>query len=164
MKVLKQPRPKYSCIIDSPIGKLGVIVKDNKLIKIGFLSPQISLKPPGNVELQQIVDKIKEYFFNPKVSLKFSQNLQGTLLQKRIWRRLQKIPFGETITYGELAKKVGTNPRVIGNACRLNPIPLVIPCHRVVAAKGLGGFCGKNSGRAIKIKQWLLDYESLSNK
>ena len=65
------------------------------------------------------------------------------------------------MTYGELARKIGTGPRVVGNACRCNPIPIIIPCHRVVAAASLGGYCGetKQGTGTVKIKEWLLKHE-----
>jgi len=83
----------------------------------------------------------------------------GTLFQQRVWMALRQIPPGERFTYGELAKRLGTSPRAVGGACRANPIPLLIPCHRVVAAHGLGGFAGETEGHWLRIKRWLLEHE-----
>ncbi|EKD45626.1 MAG: hypothetical protein ACD_69C00203G0002 [uncultured bacterium] len=151
---------KYSCVINSCVGKLGIIIANNQIAKIVYLSTKARLISPKNLVTRQIVSKIKKYFCNPRLQFKLVMNLSGTVLQIKIWKALQKIPCGKTITYGELAQKIGTSPRVIGNACRRNPIPIIIPCHRVVAANGLGGYCGNVNSGAIKIKEWLLKHES----
>src|SRR3989344_3383893 len=83
----------------------------------------------------------------------------GTDFQQRVWRALQRIPAGRVLSYGELAHKLKTGARAVGNACRANRIPIVIHCHRVVAANGKGGFMGKTGGRALAIKDWLLTHE-----
>ncbi|HDK37468.1 MAG TPA: methylated-DNA--[protein]-cysteine S-methyltransferase [Thiolapillus brandeum] len=84
---------------------------------------------------------------------------EGTDFQKKVWQALRQIPSGEVLTYGELAKKLGSSPRAIGGACRRNPVPLLIPCHRVVAANGDGGFAGHTDGHWMEIKRWLLSHE-----
>ncbi len=150
---------QHDCIIVSPIGKLGLIITNNKLTAIHFLPVRVPLLPAQDSAARHIIVKIKKYFCNPRSQLGLLTQMKGTLLQQKIWRALQKIPCGKTMTYGELAQKIGTSPRVIGNACRRNPIPIVIPCHRVVAATGLGGYYGKDSNGGLKIKRWLLRHE-----
>jgi methylated-DNA-[protein]-cysteine S-methyltransferase len=88
--------------------------------------------------------------------------LKATPFQKRVWRALLTIPRGTTLTYGELAKKLNSSPRAIGQACRANPIPFLIPCHRVVGAKDKGGYFGKRTGSKMALKSWLLEQESLN--
>ncbi|MEY6432471.1 methylated-DNA--[protein]-cysteine S-methyltransferase [Thioalkalicoccus limnaeus] len=83
----------------------------------------------------------------------------GTAFQQRVWAALRAIPPGATRTYGDLAATLETAPRAIGQACRTNPLPILIPCHRVVARSGLGGFSGENGGRQLAIKRWLLQHE-----
>ena len=78
---------------------------------------------------------------------------------QRVWQALKQIPAGESICYGELAKQLGTSARAVGNACRANPLPIVVPCHRVVSASGLGGFMGQTQGAELTVKQWLLKHE-----
>ena len=73
---------------------------------------------------------------------------------------MRDIPRGEVRTYGELAKQLNSSARAVGNACRRNPIPIIIPCHRVVAKKGIGGFAGHTEGATIELKQWLLAFEA----
>lgn len=149
-----------NCVIASPLGKLGLTITNNKLAKIQFLPSNTRLLAAQNSIARQITTKIKKYFCNPKLQFKLPIQIKGTPLQQKIWQILQKIPCGKTVTYGELAQKIGTSPRVIGNACRRNPIPIVIPCHRVVAAKGFGGYCGKTCNDFLKIKKWLLMHEN----
>ncbi len=85
---------------------------------------------------------------------------QGTAHQNKVWAELLKIPFGQTLTYSALAKQIGSAPRAVGNACRDNPYTLLIPCHRVVAVNGMGGYSGQTHGEFMKIKARLLDYEA----
>lgn len=83
----------------------------------------------------------------------------GTPFQRRVWRALQEIVPGQRLTYGELAARLGTSARAVGGACRANPLPLLVPCHRVVAAHGLGGFAGDREGARLEVKRWLLEHE-----
>ena len=72
---------------------------------------------------------------------------------------MRRIPAGKTLSYGVLAKKLDTSARAVGNACRANPVPIIVPCHRVVASNGMGGFMGKRSGSPLDLKHWLLAHE-----
>ncbi|NCA68893.1 MAG: methylated-DNA--[protein]-cysteine S-methyltransferase [Sphingobacteriia bacterium] len=87
--------------------------------------------------------------------------LEGTTFQRRVWDELVRIPFGQTLTYGVLARRLGSAPRAVGQACRANPCPILVPCHRVVAACGLGGFAGDSNGRLLAVKRWLLNHEGV---
>ena len=95
-------------------------------------------------------------------NLKIDLKLEVTPFQKKVLNQLVLIPYGETKTYGEIAIKLKTSPRAVGNACRRNPIPIVIPCHRVVASKGLGGYSGATEGETHYIKRYLLRLEGIS--
>lgn len=81
----------------------------------------------------------------------------GTLYQRRVWTSMQTIPYGETLSYGGLARILGSGPRAVASACGRNPLPIIIPCHRVVASAGLGGYSG---GTGLPTKQWLLTHEA----
>jgi len=108
-----------------------------------------------------VLEQLNSYFLSA-ISLKsIPIALNGTDFQKSVWEELRKIPLGETRTYGEIAKKLKSSPRAVGNACRKNPIPLVVPCHRVISASGIGGFSGEVNGRQIDIKRWLLQHEGV---
>jgi methylated-DNA-[protein]-cysteine S-methyltransferase len=102
------------------------------------------------------------YFQGPSRRIDVRCNLSGTPFQRRVWRLIAAIPPGATRTYGELATALGSSARAVGGACRANPCPLVVPCHRVVARHGLGGFAGDRGGRLLDIKRWLLSHEAAS--
>ena len=150
----------YTAIISTPVGHLGIITDNQHLLKIDFLSPSSRLFLPQDSLTQKVIKQLNEYFLRPSNYIfNLPIHLTGTTLQVNVWSKLKKIPPGKTLTYSELANQVKTHPRVIGNICRANPIPIVIPCHRVIAKQSLGGFCGKTSGHWPQIKQWLLDKE-----
>jgi methylated-DNA-[protein]-cysteine S-methyltransferase len=85
--------------------------------------------------------------------------LEGTEHQRKVWQAMQAIPCGQTLTYGELATRIGSSAQAVGQACGSNPVPIVIPCHRVVGKTGLGGFMQHAEGESLDIKRWLLDHE-----
>ncbi len=87
---------------------------------------------------------------------------RGTPFQRRVWRALSRIPAGQTRTYGQLAAQVGSVPRAVAGACRANPWVLLVPCHRVVAAIGTGGFMGRQAGWALALKERLLEHEGVA--
>lgn len=83
----------------------------------------------------------------------------GTDFQQKVWRMMCQIPAGETLTYGDVANSLNSAARAVGGACRANPIPLIIPCHRIVGKQGLGGFSGQTKGLTIDLKKLLLRHE-----
>ncbi|MDX2163823.1 MAG: MGMT family protein [Gammaproteobacteria bacterium] len=95
----------------------------------------------------------------PKIQI---SNLNGTDFQKRVWAELLKIPPGKTVTYSDLAKKLHSHPRAIGQACKANPLPVTIPCHRVVGKNNLGGYFGETQGKLLRRKQALLNAEKVN--
>jgi len=125
------------------------------------LRPRVTeILPPKTAASRKVATTLSRYFQNPAYLPSLDLELGGTPFQRRVWRALQRIPCGNTLTYGELARKLGTSARAIGGACRENPAPIVVPCHRVVAATGAGGFMGQSRGRALGIKSWLLCHEA----
>lgn len=107
----------------------------------------------------QVQQDLADYFLNPGSQLQAHLTPAGTPFQQRVWARLREIPVGTTLSYGELADELASGARAVAAACRANPIPLLIPCHRVVAHAGLGGYMGATAGDALNIKQWLLRHE-----
>lgn len=150
---------RYHVVLAAPMGRLGVVIRDDGLEDVSFLSQRARLKPPRTPLERRICRQLRAYFANPRVLFDIPLATGGTPFQQRVWRMLRKIPPGETWSYGELARRLRTSPRAVGNACRANPIPIVIPCHRVVAASGIGGFMGERSGKAVRLKYWLLGHE-----
>lgn len=155
--------PGYAAVIATPIldVRLGLTFVGEHISEIDFVGPKQHYTLSKSVTVQDVMSQLQEYFLDPKTMFSLEIDVSGTPFQKRVWRQLQQIPAGETRTYGELAKRMHTSPRAVGAACRSNPLPIIIPCHRVVAANGMGGFMGKQSGRAMMIKQWLLRHEGV---
>ena len=112
---------------------------------------------PQNHEIQQ---QFRQYWLNTDKRININLLIQGSAYRHKVWAELCKIPFGETITYSALARKIGSSARAVGNACRDNPYPVIIPCHRVVSVSGMGGYCGQTEGDFMAIKYKLLDYEA----
>lgn len=146
-------------VFNTPIGHLAIYCDEKQLHAVELT--QQPLLSPQTPNAKEIVQQITHYFNHPKTTFTFSLSSQGTPFQQKVWKALQQIPAGKTKTYGELAKLLHTAPRAIGNACRTNPLLIVVPCHRIVGKNSLGGYSGETKGAALAIKQWLLQHESL---
>lgn len=146
--------------IPSPIGFLTLQLSESKLSGIDYATTSTPSTSSQNKIIQVICDELAAYFKNPSHSFTIPLHLHGTPFQQRVWEALRRIPSGTTLTYGDLAKQLHTSPRAIGNACRANPIPIIIPCHRILAKNHLGGYTGKTNGKMLAIKQWLLQHEN----
>lgn len=150
----------YAAIIASPLGKLGLCISKNNLIQLDFL-PLESPEYISSTRLAKMaVAQLHAYFHDSKAIFTLPQRPSGTLFQQRVWQALSTIPLGKTIAYGDLAAQLGTSARAIGGACRSNPLPIFIPCHRVVSRQGLGGYSGATGGPRLSIKAWLLQHEA----
>jgi methylated-DNA-[protein]-cysteine S-methyltransferase len=151
---------KYQASIKTPFAHLGISIIDDRLEAIDFIESRNEIKP-GNESTLNVCNQIRQYLHDPKFNdqFDFPCSSAGTPFQQKVWNALKHIPAGQVVTYGELAKKLGTSARAVGNACRKNPIPVVIPCHRVVSSSGIGGYAGDTSGDLLKIKSWLLQHE-----
>lgn len=144
-------------VIDSPIGKIAVFAENDKLIRLELRTEQKADSAITEKILIEAEEQISEYFSGKRKVFELEYEFSGTEFQKSVWKELEKIPFGATKTYGEIAEETG-NPkagRAVGSACNKNPLPIIVPCHRVIGAKGkLTGFaCG------TEIKEWLLNHE-----
>jgi len=156
----KQSPKKYDACLKTPFANLGLRFEEGVLVGIDYVKPDLKVKPVSD-EAKQLCQQIKEYYSKRPADNSFNVELKasGTHFQQRVWKALQKIPSGTVVTYGDLAKRLKTSPRAVGNACRKNPISVVIPCHRVVSKTGLGGYGGKTAGESLRIKEWLLKHE-----
>ncbi len=153
--------PFYDAVIDSPIGILGIRLQHNRLRRIEFLDGEVELQAAVSPAAGGVVAAIGDYFETGRFTRKLNIELEGTEFQRRVWKELQAIPSGRVTTYGALAEKLGSSARAVGNACRRNPVPVLVPCHRVVARNGLGGFAGDHDGRLVAIKKRLLALEGV---
>jgi len=150
---------KYQAIISAPFGKLGIRCSDTDLLGIEFLPQQTKLQPPAGAMAQAICAELQAYLADPQHEIDLPFELDGTHHQCNVWQAMLDIPSGQTRSYGELAAQIGSSAQAVGQACGSNPIPLVIPCHRVVSKTGLGGFMHRADEDALDIKRWLLAHE-----
>lgn len=100
--------------------------------------------------------QLRAYFARDLQAFQLPLSPPGTEFQRAVWRAMRRIPYGRTATYGELARRLGSAPRAVGGACGKNPIPIILPCHRVLAMDGLGGYSG---GDGLATKRFLLELE-----
>jgi methylated-DNA-[protein]-cysteine S-methyltransferase len=149
----------FQAVVNLPFGAVGICMRHGKLAGVEYLDSADGIYREEAPGLSLVLQKIERYIEDARSDLALDLELDGTPFQRRVWQALRAIPSGRTLTYGELAQRIGSGARAVGNACRANPCPLVVPCHRVVAAKGLGGFAGERSGRKLEIKRWLLHHE-----
>lgn len=149
----------FQAIIAAPFGKLAIRCSDEDLLGVEFVSSHMKLLAPTSLMAKEICDQLAAYFVDASFEFDLPFTLDGTHHQCLVWQAMLDIPRGETLTYGELAKQIGSSARAVGQACGGNPIPIVIPCHRVVSASGLGGFMHHAEGDALDIKRWLLAHE-----
>lgn len=152
--------PSYAAVLDSPVGKIGIRLHGNVLIAIDMLPPSTRVHRPVTSVGQRIVQQLTAYFEGQRAVFNLQVQPTGTPFQLTVWDALLDIPVGATLTYGALAKRLHTSARAVGNACRANPIPIIVPCHRVVAVNGIGGYAGATSGPELQRKRWLLEHES----
>lgn len=149
----------------TPIGAIEVTLENECVtgLELGQFEPQaagVRYDPHYTGVLKQLGEQLSRYFAEePHASFDVTMENRGTAYQRRVWRALQQIPAGQTRTYGQVAAQLKSSPRAVGNACRQNPVPLLVPCHRVVAATGLGGFGGETQGKQLAMKRWLLEHE-----
>lgn len=149
----------YQAKIKIPCAVLGIRTLEESLSGVDFLPLHETLLMPGDDFTRRVCDQIAAYVRDPDFHFDVPLRLCGTPHQGKVWQALRAIPRGQALTYGVLARQLGSSPRAVGVACGDNPIPLFIPCHRVVAKNGAGGFMHRADGAPLGIKQWLLRHE-----
>ena len=147
-------------VLKTKIGKIAVHYQDNFVIKVQQVINQVRATTKNDPLAIEIQKQFSAYFSGElkEFNLPFLFH-QGTDYQLKVWDQIRNISYGSTKTYGEISKKIKSGPRAVGNACRCNQLLLLVPCHRVVSAVGLGGFLGDADGSLARRKQWLLDHE-----
>ncbi len=150
----------YQAVVAAPGFALGVTCNDDEILRIEYLEPQAE-QAPKTLLAKEAVRQLRAYLKDPAFEPGLPLAPSGTPFQRRVWERISAIPAGKTISYGELAKAIHSGPRAVGGACGANPYPIIVPCHRVIAAGGaLGGFARERGGLLLDIKRWLLDHET----
>jgi methylated-DNA-[protein]-cysteine S-methyltransferase len=146
-----------SAVLDTPIGPLGLVASDVALREVWFDGGRI--RPEGSsAALTEAARQLEEYFDGARVEFDLPLELHGTEFQRTCWLALATIPYGQTVSYGEQARRIGLGSeraRAVGAANGQNPLPIVLPCHRVIGADGsLTGF-----GGGLHVKRFLLEHE-----
>lgn len=155
----------FTKIIDSPVGRLSITEAGGTVVRIAWSDHEAGepqAQPGETPLLARAAQQLSEYFAGTRRDFDLPLDPAGTPFQRRVWTEMARIPFGATESYGALARKTGSVARAVGGACGANPIPIVIPCHRVVAEGGaLGGFSG---GTGPETKRALLELEGVGRR
>jgi methylated-DNA-[protein]-cysteine S-methyltransferase len=141
---------------DSPVGSIEIVANERGISSLYFLEGDFPSTNPSGM-IKDCLDQLKEYFEGKRQVFSLNLDPYGTEFQKKVWAELLKIPFGETISYFELSKRVGDVKaiRAVGNANGKNPISIIVPCHRVIGSnRKLIGY-----GGGLWRKRWLLEFE-----
>ena len=152
----------YQACLRAPFATLGITTTATHVTGIRFLARSVAAKaPPRNTIAFLACVQIQSYLEDADFVFDLPLKLAGTRHRLAVWEAMQRIAAGKTRTYGELAQEIGSSARAVGGACGANPIPVVVPCHRVIAAGGdIGGFMwARAEGFERDIKRWLLEHE-----
>ena len=148
-----------TCTFMSPIGEIGLLKENDNLIKVSFTDTAFKYLDAINSpnEFKEVITQLNEYFYEGRSKFEIQYTFLSTTFRSRIYKEMLKIAYGTTLSYSDLATKVGKPRafRAVGTACGKNPLPIIIPCHRVKGKSSLGGFTG-----GLDIKKFLLRLES----
>ena len=150
----------WDAVIEFPVMKVGVSTRDDRVVEIGYLPSSAAVIAPRNPLAERAARQLERYRADSGATFDLPLLIEGSPFQRALWEAMCSIPHGQTRTYGELAQQLGAEARAIGQACGDNRLPIVIPCHRVVAANGIGGFAHATGGFLIEAKRWLLRHET----
>ena len=139
--------------LDTPVGRLGIEERGGAIVSLVWDGAD---EGPRTGLLEVGLAQLAEYFAGERDRFELPLAPAGSDFQRAVWDRMQAIPLGETLTYGDIARALGSPAQPVGQACGANPIPVIIPCHRVVGADGLGGFSGDGG---VEMKVRLLRHE-----
>lgn len=155
-----QTATTYAAKLAAPFAVLGIRTAAGGISGIDYLPSNQAVQAPSDALAELACRQLQRYLADAQFRFTLPLVAAGTAFRRKVWQALLRIPVGESRTYGELGRELHSAPRAIGGACGANPIALVIPCHRVVGARGaMGGFMGVTEGHPITIKRWLLTHE-----
>ena len=149
----------YQAKLKTPFGVLGIRCTADALTGIDFLPAGEKPQRATSAFAKTVFEQLLRYLENPDEQFTVPLELNGTPHQQKVWRAMLAIPRGQTRSYGEVAKELKSCAQAVGQACGANPIPIIVPCHRIVGKAGLGGFAHHRSGTHLDIKRWLLAHE-----
>ena len=151
----------YQAKLVAPFAVLGIRTEEDWLTDIDYLPINTQPLAPKNALAKEVCKQLQAYLIDASFTFDLCLHIGGTMHQQRVWQAIQAIPSGKTNSYADIAVQLHSAPRAVGRACGANRIPIVIPCHRVIAKNGgLGGFMNASDGNPLEIKRWLLCHES----
>ncbi len=152
----------YDALINTPFGAIAISSHAGQVaIELLVESPSAHNIESEKNEVAVVYQQLNGYLDQVIQTFDLDVMPHGTEYQQRVWQAIAQIPFGETRTYSQLARQIGSGPRAVANACGANMLPLVIPCHRVLAQNGLGGFM-QSKPDGLRVKKWLLQHEGVN--
>ncbi len=149
----------YQAKFETPFGVVGIRCTDDALTGVEFFASNTKPQPPRSAIARRVCEQLSAYIADPDFRFDIPCQPGGTEHQNKVWQTMRAIPRGQVRTYGDLAAQLGSSARAVGQACGNNPLPIVIPCHRVVGKSGMGGFMHHGGGHPLHIKRWLLEHE-----
>ncbi|KAF1034525.1 MAG: Methylated-DNA--protein-cysteine methyltransferase [Herbaspirillum frisingense] len=153
----------FSAVMPTPFGGIGIRTQAGAILEMVYLPKHYADKDPADAVSANAVKQIARYLKDPGFRFKLPLAEAGSEFQQRVWRAISEIPSGQVLTYGDIARRIKSAPRAVGQACGANWHALVVPCHRVTAAGGLGGFSHHDDadGFYLDVKRWLLKHEGV---
>lgn len=152
----------FDAVVRAPFGGIGVRVADGAVTELVYVPRSVKPQAAQAGLARRTALQIEAYLGNGAFRFDLPLALRGSEFQQRVWREIAAIPAGSTLTYGEVARLIRSAPRAVGQACGANWFPLVVPCHRVLAAGGIGGFARHDAGGFhLDVKRWLLCHEGV---
>lgn len=151
----------FSVIVAAPFGAIGIRSNGDVLQELSYLPPHFKAKPATDKLSKKVAMQVAAYLKDPDYVFDLDLPDIGTEHQRKVWTVINAIPRGKVLTYGEVAHKIRSAPRAVGQACGANWYPLIIPCHRVTATGGIGGFARHDGGFHQSVKRWLLQHENV---
>lgn len=146
----------------TPFAVLGMVTDGKVLTSVRYLPRGTAQAAPQDRVAERACREIERYLADPDYLFTVPYRLEGTPFQHRVWREIEKLCPIKTITYGTMARRLRSGARAVGSACGANPVPLIVPCHRVLAVGGgLGGFMGGKDPFPLSVKRWLLRHEGI---
>lgn len=140
--------------VPSPVGALSIFSEDDEIVALEWGRVDAD---DDNAVLHEAADQLRRYFDGSLKTFDLPLQPAGSEHEQAVWQEMCKIPYGDMWTYGDLARNIDSVARAVGGACGRNPIPIIIPCHRVVGSDGsMTGFSG---GAGVETKEWLLRHE-----
>jgi len=150
----------YQAKLATPFAVLGIRTKGDWLTDIEYLPPDTPTLVFQNELAKEVCKQVQAYLVDPGFVFDLSLHISGTNHQRRVWQAIKIIPSGSTSSYADIAVRLCSAPRAVGQACGANRLPIVIPCHRVISRNGeIGGFMNARNGFPLDIKRWLLHHE-----